>query len=160
VLVVGYREDYYKFAHCLMPNSVFNYGRLLVYKILRNEEVFINNLKITWSKIEVENNQYRNIPPEFELDIKNLNDEHTAIIITMPEAKENQEALYIGITYDKDDNFRYFTYEIGKGSEGAALYFLYEWTLGGKHINYGAHHDMQKNLFIKEISSLLLYDLL
>lgn len=155
-----YREDYYKFTHYLMLHTIFNYGKLFVYRLLRNEELFIENLKKTWATIELDKPQLRNNSPNFELDIINLNVEHTGIIITIPEAIETQEAFYIGITYDENDNFRYFTYEIGKGSNEDTIYFLCERTSSGDYINYGFHCNKDKPLFIKEISDLLIYDLL
>jgi hypothetical protein len=156
---MGCREDYYKFTHHLMPHTIFNYGRLLVYRMMRNEDEFIDNLKKTWLSIEVEKGDFKSDPPEFELNIINLNAEHTAIIITIPEAMEKQEAVYIGIIYDKDDNFRYFTYEIGEGNQHEKLYFLCEWTSNREHLNYGTHNDSNKAVFIKDVSDLLIYDL-
>lgn len=157
---MGCREDYYKFTHQFMPHTIFNYGRLLVYRMMRNKEIFIDNLKKTWSTIELEKERFKSVPPNFEVDIIDLNVEHTGIIITIPEAMENEEAVFIGITYDNNDNFRYFTYEIGEGNQHETLYFLCEWTLGRDHINYGPHNDKKKAVFIKEVSDLLIYDLL
>ncbi len=154
-----YREDYYKFTHQHMPHTVFNYGRLLVYRLMRDEESFLENLKKTWSTIEIDKPQMRKAPPDFSLDILQFNIEHTGIILTIPEAREDQEAAYIGITYDKDDNFRYFTYEIGQGSQGETIYFICECTKDWEHFNYGFHHERDKALFIKKISEILVYDL-
>lgn len=157
---MAYREDYYKFAHLLMPSAVFNYGRLFVFRLLRDEEAFVENLKKTWSSIELEEPGLRNNPPDFSIDIRYPNTEHTGIIISIPEAAEDQEAAYIGITYDENDNFRYFTYEIGKGESEETVYFLCEWTSSGEHINYGLYEVRDKALFIREISDILVYDLL
>jgi hypothetical protein len=157
---VGCKEDYYKFTHQLMPHTVFNHGRLLVYRLMRNEELFIENLKITWSTIELEKPQLRSSPPDFALHIIDFNIEHTGIILSVPAATEDGEAVYIGIIYDKNDNFRYFTYEIGKGIKGETLYFLCECTADWEHFNYGCHFQRDKSIFIKEISELLVYDLL
>lgn len=160
VLFMSFREDYYKFTHLLMPHAAFNYGRLLTYRMLRDERAFIENLKKTWSVIELEDPQCRNDPPDFSIDITYPNVEHTVIIITIPQAAEAQEAIYIGITYDKDDRFRYFTYELGKGISGETIYFLCEWTRDGEHVNYGAYDKRDKSVFIKGLSDLLVYELL
>ncbi|MDP4091347.1 MAG: hypothetical protein Q8930_19045 [Bacillota bacterium] len=156
---MGFREDYYEFTQSLMPHTVLNYGRLLVYRLLRDEEAFIENLKKTWLSLQLEEPQCRNDLPDFSIDITYPNVEHTVIIITIPQAAEPLEASYIGITYDKDDRFRYFTYEIGKGINGEAIYFLCERTKDGEHINYGAYENVDKAVFIKELSDLLVYEL-
>lgn len=157
---MGYREDYYKFAYHIMPHTIFNYGHLFVYRLMRNEGLFIENLKKTWSKIQIEKPQFRSSPPDFTVDIINFNVEHTGIVISLSEAKEDREAVYIGIIYDKNDNFRYFTYEIGKGINDEALYFVCECTSEWEHLNYGFHFERDKSVFIKELSELLVYDLL
>lgn len=157
---MGLRQDYYKFTHFLMPHTIFNYGRLFVYRLLRDEEAFMENLKSTWSSIELEEPELRNDSPNFSIEIIYPNIEHTVIIVSIPEATEPLEADYIGITYDENDNFRYFTYEIGKGEHEETLYFLFEWTSTGEHINYGSYESRDKAGFIKEISDLLVYDLL
>ena len=157
---MSYREDYYKFTHYLMPHTVFNYGRLMIYRMERNENSFIEELKRTWSTIELEKPQLRNVSPSFGIETIQLTVEHTGIITCIPEASEAQEAMYLAIVFDTTDNFRYFTYEIGKEKEAEPLYFLCEWTQNRQHINYGPHSESDKKIFINNLSEQLVYDLL
>ena len=156
---MSYREDYYKFTHYLVPYTVFSYGRLMIYRMEKNENSFIEELKRTWAAIELEKPQLRNEYPSFGIETIQLTVEHTGII-SIPEASESQEAMYIAIVFDTTDNFRYFTYEIGKGNQGRPLYFLCEWTQSQQHINYGPHPERDKKIFINNLSEQLVYDLL
>ena len=156
---MSYREDYYQFTHYFMPHTIFNFGRLMINSIQRNEDYFIEVLKRAWSTIELENPQLRNVTPNFVIDTIQLTIEHTGIIISIPEASESHEAMYIAIVFDIKDNFRCFTYEIGKGIRGNTLYFLCEWTPEWKHINYGTHNERDKNIFTNNLSELLVYEL-
>ena len=153
------REDYYHFTHYFMPHTIFNYGRLMINSIQRNEDYFIEELKRTWATIELEKPQLRNVTPNFIMDTIQLTIEHAGIIISIPEATESHEAMYIAIVFDITDNFRYFTYEIGKGRQEDTLYYLCEWTPEWKHINYGTHKDRDKKIFTKNLSELLVYEL-
>ncbi|MEQ8154882.1 MAG: hypothetical protein ABRQ25_08380 [Clostridiaceae bacterium] len=153
-----YRKDYYKFANELMPNKVFNNGRLMVYRLLRNEEQFIQELKSTWPTIDLENPQFRSAEPDFKMEIVQADFEHTAIIISMPEASLPQEAINIAIVYDNDDNFRYFTYEINYGIEDRTQYSLNEICSNGEKIDYGIHDGMKD--FKDRLAEILFYDLL
>jgi len=153
-----YREDYYKFANELIPHKVFNNGRLVVYRLLRNEEQFIQELKSTWLTIELENSQFRSVSPDFKMEIVQVDFEHTAIIISVPEAYLPQEAINIAIVYDNDDNFRYFTYEISHGEEDRAQYSVNEICSNWEKIDYGIHDGMKA--FKDRLAEILFYDLL
>ena len=157
---MGYREDYYKCTYNFMPHTVFNYGRLFVYKVMSDEAAFLENLKKTWSSIGAEKDRTGCEPPNFEIDIVSFDIENEGIILTIPEAEETAEAAYIGISYDASDDFRYFTYEIDKNCNDKKTYYICEWTPSGEHINYGSSAKRDKNVFIKGISELLIYDLL
>jgi predicted house-cleaning noncanonical NTP pyrophosphatase (MazG superfamily) len=159
VLFMCYREDYYKFVNQLVPEMVFNNGRLFIYRLLRNENMMITNLKKLWEKMKLEETYYRNEFPNIQIEEVQINVEHTLIIISIPEAREDQEAIYIGITYDRDDNFRYFTYEISKQTCDKERYSLYEITSNNEQINYGAHQVKDKAVFSKELSQVLIYEL-
>jgi len=148
------REDYYKFTYCIMPCAFFKHGTILVDRVKKNKKDMIEAMKRTWSIIELEKEQTRNMTPNFTVDVKPINTNHTGIIITIPEAVESQEAVYIGIIYDKTKNFRYFTYEVSKGNEGETLYFLCECTSYGNHINHSFHYERDKSVFIKGLSEL------
>lgn len=155
-----FRDDYYKFTYELMPNIVFNSGQLMIYRLLRNEGKFIEDLKIAWSNIELQNQKHRNDPPSFTMDIVQLNFEHTAIIISIPEAYMSQEAIYMAIVYDNDDNFRYFTYEITEGKQGESGYLVKEFYLNKSSTNYGFCIEKDKNVFKSKLSEIVFYDLL
>jgi len=153
-----YREDYYKFANALMPHKVFNNGRLMVYRLLRNEEQFIQELKNTWTTIDLENSHLRSAAPDFKIEIVQADYEHTAVIISVPEAALMQEAISIAIVYDNDDNFRYFIYKISHGEEDRAQYSINEICSNGEKINYGLHDGMKA--FKDRLAEILFYDLL
>ncbi|MBL4933045.1 hypothetical protein [Clostridium paridis] len=155
-----YRDDYYKFTYELMPNIVYNFGPLMIYRLLRDEEKFIDNLKIEWSNIELENQELRNQPPNFIMNIVQLNFEHTAIILSIPEATMLQEAIYIAIVYDNNDTFRYFTYEICKGKQDEMGYLLREIYLSEPPTDYGFHNEIDKEVFQNKLSEIVFYDLL
>lgn len=154
------REDYYKFAYELMPNIVYNSGPLMIYRLLRDEVSFIDNLKREWSNIKIENQKLRNDPPSFTMNIAHLNFEHTAIIISIPEAARVQEAVYIAIVYDNKDNFRYFTYEIANGKQMEKVYLLKEVYLSEGPTNYGFYNEEDKEVFETKLSEIVFYDLL
>lgn len=155
-----YREDYYKFANEFMPHKVFNHGRLMIYRLLRNEEQFIKELKNSWTTIELEKPQFRSEPPAFNMKIVQVDFEHTAIIISMPEASLPKEAIHIAIVYNNEEKFRYFSYEISQGIKDMTLYSLNEIYSNGEKVNYGFHCDKDKEAFKDELSEILFYDLL
>jgi hypothetical protein len=156
---MSYREDYYKFTHLLLPNSCLKYGRLIAYRIMRNQEIFIENLKSIWKSMDLEKPQLRNNSPSFQVENVQLNPEHTGIIFSIPEAAENGEANFIGIVYDSNDNFRYFTYEIGEDEHHGKVYNLCELDKAGNHFVYGFQSDSSKSTFIRELSTILIYEL-
>ncbi|URZ01259.1 hypothetical protein [Clostridium felsineum] len=150
-----YREDYYKFSHYFLPNFLFKFGDIIIKRMLENKEEFIESLKISWNSIELEKSFTRNDPPSFEINNINIDEDKSLIIIKIPEAKEERETPYIGIGFNKSNDIRYFTYEIGKGLHYEEIYFLCEWTRELKHINHGMYSDNDIENFVNEIKSLL-----
>jgi hypothetical protein len=153
------REDYYKFAHYLLPNTAFKNKKIFVDRAVNNPGLFIFGLKNSWKSIQVDSNQKKSVVPEFEVETKVLTKDHSLIIIKTPSAKRIMEAPLIGVIYDKEYNMRYFTYEIGKGEPGMLRYFLCEWTSDWKHINYGSSADLVIDDFIKGIEEQLVYEI-
>ncbi|PJI10208.1 MULTISPECIES: hypothetical protein [Clostridium] len=150
-----YREDYYKFSHYLLPYSIFKFGNVIIKRILEDEEEFIESLKVSWNSIELEGNSIRSNPPSFDIDNIKIDENKTLIIIKIPEAKEERETSYIGIGFNKNNDFRYFTYEIGKGLHYEKIYFLCEWTKKFNHINHGMYSSNDIENFIDDIKTLL-----
>ncbi|MCR3760580.1 hypothetical protein [Clostridium felsineum] len=149
-----YREDYYKFSHYFLPYSLFKFGNLIIKRILEDKDGFIKNLKTSWRNIELEKSFVRSNPPSFEIDNIEINKAKSLIVVKMPEAKEEKEALYIGIGFNKKNDIRYFTYEIGKGIHFEDVYFLCEWTKELKHINHGVYSNKDIGNFIGDIKAL------
>jgi hypothetical protein len=156
---MSYREDYYKFTHSLLPDLCLKSGKLLVYRVMRNQEIFIENLKSIWESMYLEKPQLRNSSPGFQVENVKLNLEHGGIIISIPEAAENGEANFIAAVYDLNDNFRYFTYEIGEDKHGKKVYYLWELDGAGNRFIYGAQSDSVKSAFLAELSMILIYEL-
>jgi hypothetical protein len=157
--VMDTREDYYKFAHYLFPYMMFNYGKDVISQLTRDKDFFIQNLKKNWEHIRIENNACRSISPNFQVDIKKLDVIHNLIVVTLPEASEAWETPYIGITFDDNYSMKYFTFEIGKKAGNEKCYFLCQWTQDWQHINNGSYDAADVDLFIKEISDILVLDL-
>ena len=137
-----------------MPYFVFKQGRSLVDRVMKDKKSLIKGMKSSWLTIQLESTDRRSMTPNFTVDKISINAEHSGIIITIPQAVEDHEAVYLGIIYDKDYNFRYYTYEIGEGNEGETLYFLCECTSMGNHLNYSSHPERDKSVFIKELTRL------
>lgn len=156
---MSYREDYYKFTYLLLSDLSYRQGRLMVYRAMRNKETFIENLKYIWEGINLEKPQLRNTPPSFQVECVQLNPEHAGIVISIPEASEDGEANYIGVVYDSDDKFRYFTYEIGENENHKKIYYLCELDEEGNRCVYGIQNDNTKSAFLMELSSILIYEL-
>jgi hypothetical protein len=154
------REDYYKFSHLLLPHTVFNYGRVAIDRVKKDKNAFVLDLKRSWQSIQIESNDSRNDAPSFQIDIRKLDVIHNLIILTIPETIEVWETPYIGITFDDAYNIRYFTYEIGKTIEDKLVFFLCQLTKSGEHINYGKFEELNVELFVSEISDIMVYDLL
>ncbi|URZ04122.1 hypothetical protein [Clostridium felsineum] len=150
-----YREEYYKFSHEFLPNSLFKFGDVIIKRVLEDREEFVESLKESWKNIELEKSFIRSDPPSFKIDDLNIDKTKSLIIIKVPEAKEEREALYIGIGFNKENDIRYFTYEIGKGLHYENVYFLCEWTRELKHINHGMYSNNDIESFVDEIKSLL-----
>ncbi|URZ04145.1 hypothetical protein [Clostridium felsineum] len=121
-----YREEYYKFSHEFLPNSLLKFGDVIIKRVLEDKNEFVKSLKESWKNIELEKSFIRSDPPSFKIDNLNINKTKFLIIIKVPEAKEEREALYIGIGFNKENDIRYFTYEIGKGLHYENVYFLCE----------------------------------
>lgn len=153
------REDYYKFTYLLLPNLSYKQGRLMVYRAMRNKETFIENLKNIWEGIDLKKPQLKNTPPNFRVDCVQLNPEHAGIIISIPEASGDGEANYVGAVYDSNDKFRYFTYEIGVNENHSKIYYLCELDEAGNRSVYGTQNENTKSAFLRELSSILIYDL-
>ena len=119
-----------------------------------HKAVFAKHLTAIWLQIPLEKSKLRNESPVFELDIKSINKEVSLIVIKIPSAIEELEALYMGVAYDKNYNVRYFTYEIAKGIESQTQYALCEWTLVWDHINHGFHTDNNMATFTNNIEAV------
>ena len=137
-----------------MPHLVFNHGLTLVDRVMKDKKSFIKGMRSSWLTIQLESSDRRSMTPNFTVDKISINAEYSGIIITIPEAVNKHEAVYIGIIYDKDYNFRYYTYEIGEGNEGETQYFLCECTSMGNHLNYSFNPKRDKSLFIEELTEL------
>lgn len=149
------REDYYKFLHRLFPTTIFKFKKFVIEKILENADEFINSLKRSWNSIEITKDEVRSECPNFKIEIRQMDKDNGFIILTVPEAKENSEALCAGILFDKQYNVRYFTYEIGIGLDKRQVYYLCEWTYDWKHLNHGCYETNDIDTFIKEVSKVV-----
>jgi hypothetical protein len=149
------REDYYKFAHKLLPKTAFKHSKPFIERVETDLDLFIYGLKNCWKSIQIDKNHKRSSVPEFEAYLLPLTEEQTLISIIMPDAKKLIEAPFIGIVYDRDHNIRYFTYEIGRGAPGQIVYFLCEWTEKGNHLNHALYHELDINNFMRGITDQL-----
>ena len=154
VIKIMYREDYYKFAHHFFPYTVFKYPKALINNIIMNKDMFAKNMTLQWGKIPLKNSTCRNKAPIFKIELIKVNENISLIVIKVPTAKEELEAYYMGVSYDKNYNIRYFTYEIAKGFKDNALYAMCEWTPAWDHINYGLYSDNNITTFTNNVESV------
>lgn len=151
---MSFREDYYRFAHYFFPYSVFKYPQLMIDNIKTGQDRFILRLKNIWNTIPLENAELRNTSPNFNIEFGNITERDFLIRIEIPEANEELEARYLGISYDENYKVRYFTYEIGQDLDGNRNYVLCEWTPEWNHIVYEFYKDDNKDIFIKGIKKI------
>ncbi len=139
------REDYYLFSHYILPYNVFKLKGMMIKNISKDK--LCAGLIRSWDSIKTENG-VNSQSPNFEMNVKDMKNGKSLIIIKMPEAKETQETPFIGITYDENfDDIRYFVFEIAANLYGKSGFFLCEWSKELNHIN----HKFYKNLLnVKE----------
>jgi hypothetical protein len=101
----------------------------------------------------------KNILPEFSIEVRRMDNCNSIIVIKIPEAREELEALYIGIIFDKNFKIRYFTYEIGVNPHQEKGYYLFECTINWENINYGFFKEIRIEKFINYIEEVLIYEL-
>lgn len=155
---MGYREDYYKFSHKLLPQAFFSFGKTTIERILENKEQFIKKLKYTWESMQLDS-RVRRKAPSFEIDIRELDSTYSLIVVKIPEANKPMETPYIGVLFDKDYNIRYFTYEISNEINGKHEYLMCEWTQQWEHLNYGLQEDGEYETFLRALESQLVCEL-
>jgi hypothetical protein len=80
-------------------------------------------------------------------------------IFSIPEASEFGEANYIGVVYDSNDKFRYFTYEIGEKENHKEICYLCEMDEAGIRFVHGIQSENTKSAFLRELSINLIYEL-
>lgn len=153
------REDYYKFAHKYLPNTFFKYGEIAINMAVDDKLRYAEKLKQTWKSMQLEG-MLKKKYPSFEIDIKNIDEEYSLIIIEIPEARKAYETPFIGVLYNKEYNVRYFTYEIAEEFGGENAYFLCEWTEKWDHINHCICRDRKVETFITALDSTLICELL
>jgi hypothetical protein len=154
VIIMTQRKDYYEFSHKLLPESFFNYSKQIIQKLEKDPESFIPALKRTWNRT-FSQTKFNDISPNFKVKISNnVKNSYSIITIEIPEAKEDLETPFIGITFDANYSIRYFVYEIDK-SLGCCSYFLCEWTKDYKHLNYGIYLEKNINSFVNAITNLI-----
>jgi hypothetical protein len=156
---MSYREDFYKFSHYFLPNKLFNSEGAIINRKLKNKEILTEALISIWQSIEIEDYSTKNILPEFSIEVRRMDNCNSIIVIKIPEAREELEALYIGIIFDKNFKIRYFTYEIGVNSYQEKGYYLFECTINWENINYGFFKGNRIEKFINYIEEVLIYEL-
>lgn len=154
-----YREDFYKFSHYFLPNKLFNSEGSVINRKLKNKDILEEALINIWQNIEMEDYSTKNILPEFSIEVRRMDNCNSIIVIKIPEAREELEALYIGIIFDKNFKIRYFTYEIGVNPHQEKGYYLFECTINWESINYGFFKESRIETFINYIEEALIYEL-
>lgn len=154
------RDEYYKFSHSTLPQVIFNFSKETIDTLKDRQSISIDSPKVIWEQMEPGCDSYKNKAPNFQISTKQLDVVHRMIILTLPEAHKTYETPYIGITFDDINNKRYFAYEAPVDTKSRETYFLCEWTPEGQHITYGSHKDCNIELFVREISDIVVLDLL
>ncbi len=78
------REDYYLFSHYILPYNVFRLKGMMIRNILNDK--LCENLIRPWNIIETESG-VNSQSPNFEMNVKDMENGKSLIIIKMPEAK-------------------------------------------------------------------------
>lgn len=147
----------YDVAHKYFYGLVMNDPTSFLTAVLKNRENFLHNIRT-----DIENKFEVSIPKKIleEINFSFLTiEDHSIVIIDLPEPEITTEAFAIAVVYTKDNNgeniVRYFLFELGKSADDdKALGFFCELE-NGNHINFGSVEYIVFGSFIDKILEIL-----
>lgn len=147
-LIVGSAR--YWFPHKTIPSYIFNNTELFLRMIRRGSDKQICNLiRSLWETCQMETGYC--VSPYIPQIVKREYTDFNVLVLTMPTPEVGLEVFYAGITYNDENEVRYFVLESSKLIEEDVMACMCEWTKGGKHLNYGFTKDIAVENFTKFI---------
>lgn len=148
-LIVGSAR--YWFPHKTIPSYIFNNTELFLRMIRRGSDKQICNLiRSLWETCQMETGYC--VSPYIPQIVKREYTDFNVLVLTMPIPEVGLEVFYAGITYNDENEVRYFVLENSMTKPDGAIATLCEWTKECQHINYRFTDNIELKYFINFIA--------
>ncbi|MDA3731297.1 hypothetical protein PBV87_07365 [Niameybacter massiliensis] len=148
-LIVGSAR--YWLPHKTLPRYIFNNTDLFLRMVrIGSDKQICTMIKSLWETCQMETGYCES--PYIPQVVKREYRDFSVLVLTMPTPKVGLEVFYVGITYNNENEVRYFVLENSMTKPDDAIANLCEWTKECHHINYRFTNNIELEHFIDFIA--------
>jgi len=152
------------FSHYVLPSTIYSDEKIFMVKFAGGGLLFQGMLAKMWNQTAFDNKSiigkiFRNFNsdlPNFKVKVDKLSEQYRLCTIEGFEPKEDKDVLFIGFTFGKEVDIRYFTYTLKLNNcSSNKEYVICEWQKNGNFKLWGSFDSIQKEVFIEKIAEIV-----